>query len=110
MDKNLLVQIRRSGGVSGISRAGELQLSFPNYGLEDEYWCQLALKVREELRKLPQEATTSLTRDAFIWTLSFNSEEFVVPNSQLSDAAKTLAAHVLKVASGQTPEPRFGDQ
>lgn len=110
MDKDLVVQIRRSGGITGISKTGNLQLSFPTHGTADDYWCQLAVGVREELRSMPQESTVSLTRDSFIWSLSFDTENFVVPESQLSNAAKTLAEHVLQLASIKPPDPRFGDQ
>lgn len=110
MDNNLLVQIRRSGGVTGISRTGKLHLALPSHGTQDDYWYQLALEVRKELRTSPQESTASLTRDAFFWSLSFDTENFVVPDSELSEDTKKLIAHVLEVTSVQPPEPRFGDQ
>ena len=110
MDESFVVQIRRSGGVTDISRTGQLRLVVPPHGTDEAYWYRLAVEIREELRSLPRESTTSFTRDAVVWNLSFDTENFEVPNSKLSLEAKTLAEHVLNVASLKPQKPRFGDQ
>lgn len=110
MDKELFVQIRRSGGVSGISKTGNIQFPFLPPRGEVDYWRQLEVHVREQLRTMPQDSTVPLARDSFIWSLSFDTENFVVSESQLSTAAKTLAEHILQLASFKPPDPKFGDQ
>lgn len=110
MNEVLVVQIRRSGGVTGIPRTGKLALSCLGSSVQDDRWSHLAVVARKQLRLAPQTPAGSLVRDAFTWTLSFNEETYVVPDSQLTGAAKNLAEHVLKTSTTKPPGPRFGDQ
>ncbi|PQZ90222.1 hypothetical protein CQ018_14595 [Arthrobacter sp. MYb227] len=110
MSEVLVVQIRRSGGVTGISRTGKLVLPLVGRSVPDDRWSHLAVAAREQLRAAPQTPAGSLIRDAFTWILSFNEETYLVTDSQLTGAAKNLAEHVLKISITEHPDPRFGDQ
>lgn len=98
MNELFIVQVRRSGGVAGLSRAGVLELHVHDSLPEDEPWVRLALGALEQLRRLDAEEDAGQVRDAFIWFLSINGEGHRVPDTLLTGPARQLAEHVLKTA------------
>ncbi|MFJ6415099.1 hypothetical protein [Paeniglutamicibacter sp. NPDC091659] len=98
MNDLFTVQVRRSGGVAGISRAGVLELHVHDSPPEDEPWVRLALGALEQLRRLDAEEDAGQVRDAFNWFLSIDGEDHRVPDSLLTGPARLLAEHVIKTA------------
>ncbi|MGA7206060.1 MAG: hypothetical protein WBX27_15660 [Specibacter sp.] len=98
MNELFIVQVRRSGGVTGISRAGVLELHVHDSPPEDEPWVRLALGALEQLRRLDAGGGAGQMRDAFNWFLSINGEAHRVPDNQLTGPARELAEHVIRTA------------
>lgn len=94
-DRQFVVRVRRSGGVTGIPRAGLLEIAHQSHSAQEESLLQLALDAREQLRGPQPTAENPLVRDAFTWSLSFDGEEHVVPDSLLIGRARELAEHAL---------------
>lgn len=98
MNDLLIVQVRRSGGVAGISRVGVLELHVHDSPPEDEPWVRLALGALEQLRRLDADVDPGQVRDAFDWFLSIDGEGHRVPDTLLTGPARQLAEHVIKTA------------
>lgn len=101
MDEVFIVRVRRSGGVAGMSRTGQLELRSPVASSGAEPWLPVAHAALEQLRALPRAAGNSGARDAFSWFLSFNGEVHLLSDAQLTGPARELAEHVIRAARGR---------
>ena len=98
MNELFIVQVRRSGGVAGLSRTGILELHVHDSPPEDEPWVRLARGALEQLRGLDASSGPVQVRDAFEWFLSIDGEGHRVPDTLLTGPARQLAEHVIKTA------------
>lgn len=96
MNELFIVQVRRSGGVAGITRSGMLELHVHESPPEEEPWVRLARGALEQLRRIDAEQEESQVRDAFNWFLSIDGEGHRVPDTLLTGPARQLAEHVLR--------------
>ena len=95
MEKLLVVQIRRSGGVAGIPRTAHREFNTQVPPIDDGPWLRVAFGALEQLRGLQEAPGNSLARDTFTWFFSFNGEEHLVPDAQLTGPARELAEHLI---------------
>ncbi|UZJ26292.1 hypothetical protein RHODO2019_07780 [Rhodococcus antarcticus] len=86
----VLIEVSRSGGVTGMVRRGVVDTD----GCDDaDVWVALAVRARPVPPAAPEPAPV---RDGFTWTIRVGTEQTVIGDGALTGALRELAERTLR--------------